>query len=92
MDLWREVELTPATGADAARVRDLAEEYASDVSVAVRRGCIIADHRDPADRTHAYYLVKALSAVMEVGPRGRRDDYVWTIFRPGRIRGFGEVL
>ncbi|KAK3242956.1 hypothetical protein CYMTET_47384 [Cymbomonas tetramitiformis] len=84
VDLWREVELTPATGADAARVRELVEEYASDVSVAVRRGCIIAVHRDPADRTHAYYLVKALSAVTEVGPRGRRDDY-GQYFAPGEF-------
>ncbi|KAK3263433.1 hypothetical protein CYMTET_27761 [Cymbomonas tetramitiformis] len=91
VDLWREVELTPATGADAARVRELVEEYASDVSVAVRRGCIIAVHRDPADRTHAYYLVKALSAVTEVGPRGRRDDY-WQYFAPGEFLVSGRYF
>jgi len=82
VDAWRDVELRPATGADAVRIRNMVEEYAAGVSVAVRRGAIMAVKKDPADSSHAYYLVKALSAVTEVGGRARRDDYGQT-FAPG---------
>ena len=82
VDAWREVDLRPATHADAVRIRSMVENYAAGVSVAVRRGFIMAVKKDPGDRTHAYYLVKALSAVTEVGTRGRRDDY-GQIFAPG---------
>ncbi|KAK3234260.1 hypothetical protein CYMTET_55479 [Cymbomonas tetramitiformis] len=60
----------------------MVEEYAAGVSVAVRRGSIMAVKKDPTDASHAYYLVKALSGVTEVGGRIRRDDYRQT-FAPG---------
>ncbi|KAK3273400.1 hypothetical protein CYMTET_18364 [Cymbomonas tetramitiformis] len=77
-----DVELRPATGAAAVRIRGMVEEYAAGVSVAVRRGSIMAVKKDPTDASHAYYLVKALSGVTEVGGRIRRDDYRQT-FAPG---------
>ena len=82
VDAWREVDLRPATHADAVRIRSMVKTYAAGVSVAVRRGFIMAVKKDPGDETHAYYLVKALSAVTEVGTGGRRDDY-GQIFAPG---------
>ena len=74
VDAWREGELR-VDGGEQNPARLMVEEYSEGVSLEVRRGCTFAVRRAPDDKTHMYYLVKALSQSKQVGWQGARDDY-----------------